>query len=265
MNHFNKSFSHGVCKKTSITSLLIVINRYIELYENTIQKKSISYKGVKHTTYDLKLICSYIPELYNINNIKINNWLSHPGKRYKSDMINMSLIDFTKHFKTNDLISLPFIFNSIHDKSGIYKLSCQVDSKLNFTMGITDKLNFHEQICNRTYKSCFYIDHLIWSPSHLSLSSEGEFHFKDMNHENIHKKNMYIIPPYSNSVPYFKLSIIYDSYKQEVYYYKNNILMTKQTVCFPEDSDMVPFIHINHNKTYSNYKNKINNTIVRFC
>ena len=265
MNHFNQSFIHGACKNKSITSFLIVINRYIEFYENTISKRCIPYKGIKHTTYNLKLICSYIPELYNINNIDINNWLSHPGKRYKSDVINMRLIDFTKHFTSNDLISLPFIFNPICDKSGIYKLSCQVDSKLDFTMGITDKLNFHERIRNRTYKSCFYLDDLIWSPSHLSLSSEGEFHLNDMNQKPVHKKKMYMILPYPNSVPYFKLSIIYDSYQQEVYYYKNNILMTKQQVSFPEDSDMVPFIHIKHNKTYSNYKSQINNKIIRFC
>ena len=283
MNHFpiSSTIHSGVCKEHTLIPFLIALQRHITMYERAStpneHKKSIPYKGLLYTPYNLKLICSYIPELYHINKIQINNWGYQDGNRYRCDQITSDIIDFTTHFNQNDLTSLPIIFNSIPTQSGIYKLTCMFTKHIQLTMGLTDKNNFDDRLIHRTYKPGFYLTDLLWVRNHISLSSVGEYHVNTVNSNNIltntHTKNVHFTPEHlQHALPNLTMSIIYDSYQNIVYFYEGTICITQQHIHIHPDIEWTPFIHIHYNKMYptrsqlwnSAISRHVNNISIRF-
>ena len=237
-------------KRNQMLYFIIMLNRRIR--EHGDDRCSIPYKGMRYTPFILKYIKACLPKLFHINQIRPDNWMYHTGMRFRCNHIREDSIDFTHHYNIQDLTSLPFIFNSIQKHSGIYKLTCLFDKRFCLTMGLTNRNNFPDDLLNKTMRSYFFIESLVWSESHISLSRAGEFHVKYKNNmmEHLaHTKNVHFTPMYLQSCPlHITMSIIYDSYRNKIYFYENQYCIREHDVLFDEHASMVPFIHIHHNK-----------------
>lgn len=232
----------------NIICLIMVLNRRLLQYGYS--RRSIPYKGLRFTTFNLQLIHRYLPKCFHINQLHATPWIYHTGMRFHCNHIREDSIDFTNHYNMSDLTSLPFIFNTIKQQSGIYKLTCVFDKRISLTMGLTDRNNISNELLDNTLKTHFYIDELIWNRSHISLSSQGELHINDKDSSDpIHLKNVHFTDTYVRSSPRnLNMTIIYDSYRSIIYFYENNILIREQIFRFNVHDIISPFVHIYYNK-----------------
>ena len=250
MELFNDSVVSGLCKQTTIQAFIGVLHRKINTKSCF---ESIPYKGVDIPLV-LELITLYIPELYNINQISPDNWgyfLRAPFRgKMDFDTCNPQCIDFRTYFNSMDILSIPILFNTISNQTGIYKLSCVCDKNISLTIGLANKEMFDEKIYNRTYFKCFWPQDIFGKLDSdlVSLSNEG--HPRVKGNLRIHAGQEKISESIKlNNKEEVNLTIIWDSYRHIVFFYENNRCIER--LCFEEtDTDFVPFIYLYYDRTH---------------
>ena len=252
MDLFNDAMISGLCKKTTIQAFIGVLQRKINTKSCF---ESIPYKGVDIPLV-LESITSYIPELYNVNEISPDNWryfLQAPfhGKM-DFDTCDPQCIDFRSYFSAMDILSIPILFNRISNQTGIYKLSCVCDKNISLTIGLANKGSFDEKIYDGTRSDfrCFWPQDIFGVPDSdlVCLSNEG--HPRVKGNLRIHAGESKISESVKlKNTKEVNLTIIWDSYKHIVYFYENNRCIEK--LCFEEtDTEFVPFIYLYYDRTY---------------
>ena len=267
MQLFKDSTISGLSKRLTIQSFLEALYNKINRLPKS---QTIPYKGIKNTPFVLKLVTSFLPELYNINEISPENWgycLHEPLYRKSHfDTYNSKIVDFSSYFCSMDVLSMPIVFNGILNQTGIYKLSCICDKNISLTIGLTNKDTFNEKIYNRTYKRCFWPQDIFgWIDSDLvSLSNNPDSPLEGKLR--IHAGETIISESIKlNNITEVNLSIIWDSYQHIVYFYENNKCV--ETLCFEEtDTEFVPFVYLYYDRRYvkSECLVRIDNTTLKF-
>ena len=262
MEFFNDAMVSGLCKQITMVTFMCMLSEKIQKFTN-----ALAYTGINNTPVQLKLIGNYSAELQNIHESSPDN-SGYPSLWGASGdfVFGPKLIDFTSYFYTTDILSIPIVFNGISNQTGIYKLSCVCDKSISFTIGLTNRGTFSEEIYDRTYSRCFWPQDIFDTRDLDLISISNEGHSRVEGNLRIHAGESKISESVKlNNTEEVNLTIIWDSYQHAVYFYENERCIEK--LCFEEtDTEFVPFIYLYYDRVYekSDCLVSLGNTKIQF-